>query len=192
MSCIIHKCLIATQFNLKEKEWSVTSYRASVWSWGISRRGWHPTIFLLRTRGLWKHTLCAAASRPKDLLTSCCRQTTLPFTGRETGMFSWDGWGSLLKHMWKSQVHLFHWSMITHLGKPPSLCWVQGKPWNQQHCKSSTTQMGIPTWSTDRSCVPTANVSISVHCVHSYSTHTHTHTPHTQLSAHEAIKHTHP
>lgn len=129
--------------------------------------------------GACGNTLCAAASRPKDLLTSYRRQTTLPFTGRETGMFSWGGWGSLLKHTRKSWVHLFHWSMIIHLGKPPSLCWVQGKPWNQQHCKPSTAQMGIPTWSTDTSCVPTANVSISVHCVHSYSTHAHTHPTHT-------------
>lgn len=61
MNCIIHKCLTATQFNLeKKKEWFVTSYRASVWSWGISRRGWHPTILSPENSGpMETHTLCS-------------------------------------------------------------------------------------------------------------------------------------
>lgn len=141
-----------------------------------------PLFFLLRTRGLWKHTLCAAASRPKDLLTSCCRQTTVPFTGRETGMFSWDGWGSLLKHMRKSRVHLFHylWS-FTWENHPLSV----GSRGNLG--TSNTANHPPHRWESQHEVQIQAmclqQMFLSVHCVHSYSTHTYTYTltltPHT-------------
>lgn len=45
---------------------------------GSAGGGGIPLFFLLRTRGLWKHTLCAAASRPKDLLTSAVGKQPYP------------------------------------------------------------------------------------------------------------------
>lgn len=157
----------------------MTSYRARVWGWGISRRGWHPLFFLLRTQGLWKHTV-AAASRPKDLLTSCCRQTTLPFTGRETGMFSWDGWGSLLKHMRKSRVHLFHylWS-FTWENHPLSVgsrgnLGTRNTANHPPHRWESQHEVQIQAM-----CLQQMFLSLCTVCILTLHTHAHTHSPHT-------------
>lgn len=170
----------------------------------ISRRAATPPP-LLRTQGLWIHTLCAAAaSRPKDLESSCCCQTNLPFPGREIAMFSW-GWvrGLLQTHenhryICSNDLWLFTWETTfcqlslgnlgtTNTAHHPPQGWDPNKEAGMQAtryskrfylCAVCFLVLALPP------CTRTPKHTRTC-------TQTHIHT-HTLLSAHEAIKHTHP
>lgn len=178
----------------------------------ISRRAETPLFFLLRTQGLWKHTLCAAAGRSKDLGAPC------GVSRQGTAMLSWEWVSGLFQTHAKITgtfvpvIVIIHWT-------PPSVYGV----WETGTLPTLHTihhRGGIPHRSTDASYVPQQRF-LSLQCVLSWATlprcirmrsythththphipthtHTHTHThqtlthTHSLLSAHEAIKHTHP
>lgn len=146
------------------------------------------------------HTLCVAASRLKDLVTSCCRQTTLPFPGREIAMFSW-GWIRGLFQTRENHRYICSKEIPFCLMSPE-------KTWKSQPCKSLSTGTGSQHGSTGAGCVlQQACLSLCRVCLlvlplspctrtskhtHTHArTHAHIHT-HTHLSAHEAINHNHP
>lgn len=112
----------------------------------ISRRAETPLFFLLRTQSLWKHTLCAAACRSKDLGAPC------GVSRQGTAMLSWEWVSGLFQTHAKitgtfvPMIVIIHWT-------PPSVYGV----WETRTLPTLHTihhRGGIPHRSTDASYVP--------------------------------------
>lgn len=127
------------------------------------------------------------------------------FPGRGQLCSVGSGWVDFFKHMQKSQVPLSQWSWLFtghHL-----LSMESGRLEHSQHCTPSTTGVGSHTEARMQAMCHSKGFYLCAVCaflgyppsMHSHvRAYVHTHTPqtlthtHSLLSAHEAIKHTHP
>lgn len=145
----------------------------------ISRRAEIPLFFLLRTQGLWKHTLCAAAGRSKDLGAPC------GVSRQGTAMLTWE-WEWTFSNTCKNHRYLCPNDRDYSLDTTFCL-WSLGD-WNTPSTAHHPPQGWDPTQKHDASYVPQQRfLSLcsvcflglpspdAFACAH---THTHTHTRH--------------